>query len=1009
MKKRLLLQFLAVLCAVGVYAAEGDYVYSSTQKFKITGANIFQNGDFRANDAGWLNPDGESKDNEVWGIETEGLNLPEGVTGYAIKSLGAKTDTLTTLTNVQQIPAGAYVFTYWVKAESNINTSVVYNGNNYVDFAINDTGVRLVARGVDAATDQFIAGVTNYSTEWKQVVYFFETTADGYFVFNARNVASGTMFADFQIAPASEVYDTRVAERLLKYIQGILAEEGFDQGEARAALEEIAGAIEETLTLDEFIADRESPDAMAELLSETDELIKAYLDASAGNLVGTTDDNGNSTTRYLDDWAKRGYYNWNNMSAYGNWTFTGGRWGFSPNDESLERPAGDGYVASAGIQTSYTLDGNGVYINPNAFNNTSFGPGRYMFTIEAQAVAALNKAAPYGANEGVEIKGPSIWVGKDTVKLSDVVLDNHNWQKLYLVAEIENDTVTAGFLFPTVEGNQGGRYSLRNPEFRFVGQTQQQIDHLYGYDQLQVQQKALKERLELAAADQLKTKADGYPWGHAVLKDSIDKFTAVYNELLTVVDAEGNELQPDKVTLEYKDEILAAVQAMNSARNNFASTNRVFQTLKADIEVCNASLNDEANAAGDKATFKAVIDQAQAMVDATQTDADEVDAFNAKDDEMLVAKEEFEKSTASRAHPANLYVKNKNLNFESWTSKSTYSSDRTVNGWEFTIGADGKQWDVTLNSAYEFGHRVSIWRGSSVGPNGRVRQVAKVTTPGVYEFRTRAFSAEYGDGAKWNEYMNIASICGSVLDWDTFENAPVDTIYKPNVRVFFGPVGAVNDSVTLTKCAPADYLRNPYSDALVYTRETGLNYSVILVKNTPATDSLEVEFGLEAYENGATSGACTFGMGDNRFLYLGPEAAYTTATDADYQAEVTKAKALIAKYGTEDPTVGWMVYKLMRLVGDTNYPWTDGFGYTAPATLQEKQNVYLSLIEVEDMINYTIDPTTLGISEVATESQNQTLCPQTGIFSINGTRMGNHVKSLPRGLYIINGKKVVIR
>ena len=1014
MKKRLLLQLLALLSVMGVYAAEGDYVFSSTAKFKITGANIFQNGDFTANDAGWTNPSGELFSSDAWGLETADLNLPEGLTGNAIKSKGAKTDTLSTLVYVMPIPAGEYVFTYWVKAESNINTTVVPTGTNYVDFFLNTTGDALFNTG-DGSTDVRIATVTNYSTEWKQVVFHMNVDADAYFVFNARNVATGTMFTNFEISPATEVYDTRIAESLLAYIKGILKDfEGVETSEsedARAALEEIAESMEETLTLDENIDDRESPDAMAELMGETDELIQNFLGAVAGNLVGITDENGNRTTRYLNDWATYGYYNWNNVSALGYWNFGGSRkFGFSPNDESLERPAGDGYVATCGIQTSYNLENINVSINPNAFANTSMVPGRYLFSIEAQAVASLNKAAPYGANEGIEIKGPSIWVGQDTLLLNDVVLNNSNWQKLYYIAEIqEGQDFTAGFQFPNVEGSVGGRYSLRNPEFRMVGKTQAEVDHFYGYDQLQVQQNALKERLELAAADQKLTKADGYPWGHKVLQDSIDKFTAVYNELLTVVDAEGNELQPEKVTLEYKDQILAAVQAMNSARNAFTSTNRSFQTLRDDIVTCNASLNDEANAAGNKATFKTVIDQAQAMVDATAVDADEVEAFDAKDDELLTAKEEFEKSTASRAHPANLYVKGKNLNFESWTSKSTYSSDRTVNGWEFTIGADGKQWDVTLNDNYEHGHRASIWRGTSVGPNGRVRQKVALTTPGVYEFRTKAFSAEYGDGAKWAEYMAIANLCGSDFDPLTLVEIPVDTIYNPNVRVFFGPEGSVNDSITLTKCAPEDYLRNPKTEALVYTRETGLHYSVLYVKTTEATDSVTAEFGLEAFENGATAGACTFGFGDNELYYLGSEADYTAATEADYNAQVAHAKELIAKYTTEDANVGWIIYKLMRLVGDASYPWAEGMGYTAPTTLQEKQNIYLTLIELEKMIEYTIDPTILGINEVTRDDDAQPQQVRKGIYNINGVRMGDDMKSLPRGLYIINGKKYVVR
>ena len=583
-----------------------------------------------------------------------------------------------------------------------------------------------------------------------------------------------------------------------------------------------------------------------------------------------------------------------------------------------------------------------------------------------------------------------------------------SYVKYYVIADIpEGAEVTAGFTFPTVEGGVGGRYSLRNPQFRVVGKTQDEVNHLYAHDQLVVQQKALKARIDSAVMINAYTLAAGYPWGHAVLQQAIDQYRTLYYDVVSVVDENGNEGDPSRVTLEYKDEVLQAVRDMNSAISNYYNTNKSYQTLVADIAICNASLNNAKNAIGNKEAFQAVITEAQGKVSATTTDADEVEAFDEMDVKLLTAKETFEMEAASRANPASLYIAEKSLNFEPWTSKSTYSSDQTVNGWNLTIGTDGKQWDIAPNDGYALGGRASIWRGTSVGPNGKIQRTHTLTKPGVYEFRSRAFSAEYGDGAHWNEYMAIATICGSILDWDTFENAPVDTIYKPNVRLFFGPQGAINDSITLTKCAPADYLRNPETDALVYTRESPMEYSVLYFKSSSEPET--VEFGLEAFENGATAGASTFGFGDNRLYYLGPEAAYTTDTEADYAAEVAKAKELIAQYGRDHETVGWIVVKMMRLVGDSNYPWAEGLGYTAPQTLQEKQNIFLSLIELERMIRYTLDPQQIviesGIFEMPAE--NSVRAERQGVYNLNGVRM--NANSLPRGLYIINGKKVLVK
>ncbi|MBQ9357899.1 MAG: hypothetical protein IJT98_11515 [Prevotella sp.] len=1007
MKKKLLFAACALLCAVS--ASADDFLYSSTAKYKIDGPNVVENGDFHDVDlGGWTNGLAEAVDGTTWGVETK--VGPNGEN--AIKSLAANYDAdnggTSTLVGTWPVSRGFYIISYWVKSPSVLSSTIAGAGStNYINFFYNADG--------DNTVTTAYAPLTALTTEWSQVVIPAQVDADGFIVFNAYNIATDVMFTNFEIRTATEVYDTRVPQRYVDYVSKLMAEPDF------AAGAEELGILDYLEILKEMIGeDPETGDDITSFIDDTFEpIFQEYINSVAGNTVSriAKDENDNDITvaSYLTSWTSWGYYNWNNMSTRGTWTFEGGRWGFSPNNESLERPADDGYVASAGIQTSYNLENVGLRIASGAFNNTSIKAGRYMFQIEAQAVAASNKAAPYGADPSVIITEPTIWLGKDTVLVENDTLNGNYWKKYYIIRDITEEDianglqVSAGFKFPNMANGKGGRYSLRNPEFRFIGKSQDDIDHLYAYDQLAVQQNAFKTRLDSAQKISTYTQAQGYPWGHKVLQDSIDKYSVLYADLLTVVDANGIELQPDRVTLAFKDEILAAVQNMNRAINGFYSTNRYYQTLISDIAICNTSLNADQNAAGDKATFQTVISKAQAMVDATTTDADEVDAFNAMDEELLTAKEEFEKSCASRANPANLYVKNKNLNFESWSSKSTYSSDQTVNGWEITIGADGKQWDIAPNNAYEFGHRASIWRGTSVGPNGRMKQTISITTPGVYEFRSRAFSAEYGDGAKWPEYMAIATICGAILDWDTFENAPVDTIYHPNVRLFFGELGSVNDSITLTKCAPADHLRRA-DGSLAYTRESPMEYSIIFIKE--GSDSLTMEFGLEALENGATAGASTFGFGDNRLYYLGPKAAYETATDADYQAAVNEAKALIAQYTTADgvdPTVGWIVYKLMRYVGDTSYPWAEGsgLGYVAPTTLQEKQNVYLSLREYMQMLKYSVDPEILGIEELPAQPAVAVPARQQGTYNLNGMRMDG--QQLPAGLYIINGRKVVVK
>ena len=998
MKKRLLVQLLLVCLTVCAYAYNaGDYIYTKTAKFKILDANIVTNGSFNVGEGGlegWTNEAGGAVDGAIWGVQT---NVgPNGEN--AIYSQGASTEEGQTLSRAWQLPAGFYTISYWVKSPTVVNSKVTVGGTNYVNFFLNETGDQTITTAVATAAP--------FMTEWTEVVINVQVKADSYLVFSANNVATDIMFTNFEIHKAMEVFDTRVPNRYIADVTKLLSEPEFAAG-----ADEMLGMLDMVKQMVDL--NPEDGTEVMSMISEFDKMYQQYLNSVAGNIVGVTAE-GTRTTRYLTDWATWEYMNWNNMVTRNTWLFEGGRWGFSPNNGDLERPAGDGYVASAGIQTSYRLGPDracGVRIVEGTLNNTSLKAGKYMFSIEAQAVAASEKAAPYGADHSIIIANPSVWVGKDTITFENDTLNGYYWKKYYAIVDIPEGTdITAGFLFPWLsEVYQGGRYSLRNPEFRVIGKSQEEVDHMYAYDQLVIQKNALAVRLDSAQVINQWTHADGYPWGHKVLQDSISKFTEIYNTLLTVIDANGAELQPALVTLDYKDEILQAVRDMNSAISNFHNANKQhYQVLISDIAICNASLNDETHANGDKATFQAVISKAQGMVDGTAVDGDQMDAFDAMDDELLVAKESFEMGTASRANPASLYIKGRNLNFESWTSKATYSSDRTgenaVNGWNITIGADGKQWDIQPSDQYQLGGYASVWRGTTVGPNGKMQQTITLTKPGVYEFRSKAFAAEYGDQSKWNQYMAIATLCGSILDWDTFENTPVDTIYHPNVRLFFGPDGAINDSITLTKCAPADYLSG--SRGIVYTRGTPMEYSVIYVKTGSAAETFE--FGLEAFQNGAEAGANTFGFGDNRLYYLGSEAAYTADTEADYNAEVAKAKDLIAQYGVEDPTTAWMIYKLMRLVGDANYPWAEGLGYTAPTTLQEKQNIYLTLLEYEEMLARTLNPA-LGIIEAKTGNVKNAVA--NGIYTLSGVKVGRaaDLQNMKPGLYIVNGKKYLVK
>ena len=145
------------------------------------------------------------------------------------------------------------------------------------------------------------------------------------------------------------------------------------------------------------------------------------------------------------------------------------------------------------------------------------------------------------------------------------------------------------------------------------------------------------------------------------------------------------------------------------------------------------------------------------------------------------ARQDFEMSCATRAYPAELQCDN--LNFEAWTSKSTYSSDREVNGWSFLIGNDGKQWDVAPNAAFKKGHSAGIWRGTSVGPNGKAVKKIMVDGKAVENTESAAYIAGYtaAQGGISSDHLPMVIADGKTIDINKMKEIDPKTIESMTV------------------------------------------------------------------------------------------------------------------------------------------------------------------------------------------------------------------------------------
>lgn len=213
---------------------------------------------------------------------------------------------------------------------------------------------------------------------------------------------------------------------------------------------------------------------------------------------------------------------------------------------------------------------------------------------------------------------------------------------------------------------------------------------------------------------------------------------------------------------------------------------------------------------------------------------------------------------------------------------------------------------------------------------------------------------------------------------------PVDTIYKPGIRLFFGAEGAP-DSITVSKCYMGVKDDGTYfertADGKQYPGMVYATYSVFFTKTVPGTTT--VEFGLEAYGNLANAGANGFGFGDNQILFLGDEQQYMADTRTELGRVVSTAQDI------SSTVTGYWGVKLNRYINDAQQA----------TTAKDMQNALHGMREVISRVGGDTE----GIVEIETAK------PETlqGIYDLNGRRM--KASTLPKGIYVVNGKKRIVK
>lgn len=949
--KKLLLSVLAVMGMMNANAYEvNDILYTTAAKFKVTGENLVTNGNFADGTAGWTNQEGTEVSALAWQY-TPGA----GPNGEAVlMSLSAEDGNV--LSRVFPLNAGTYSISYWIKGEVSGSTANTSADANYAAFYVNnDASLTTNTRQVN--------DIESFSTEWKQFVDTVTISTGEYLVMYFNKIAANTMVTNFEIHEIAQLYDTRPLERELAYVKSLMAM--TDLFPVQGDLVDVVGAIEAALVGDtSFGIDFNDPGSIAGI---TDFMAQNYypnrelfFSSNSANMLGYI------SYGDISSWPK--FNNGDGKTSQGDWKFSGTtmRWGH----------AQDATAGNLAYPGSYDLlDGTCM------IEKAGLKAGKYLFSLEVMAEKYMKtkvNGGYYHPDYNTLAVGGKIFIGTDSVLVD--TLPNRYYDRHFVIADVkEGDTLRAGFRFPGYEvGTGGGAFRFQNAELYLIGVSGAQIALEQLVKDIATQQNALKVMIDSAKTVSAKTAE--YPWGMNALIAAIPTFEEYLNSTYSVVDAEGNNVSLTVDLTEEQNalptEIKNQMSAMRTAIQNLYALNKPIADIAEAIAYHRGEIVNElyaAAAANARANYEASIATAEALkASVSQLDsipaAEEKAKFEAAIADMTVKEVQFKKTCASYAAPAPETIAAPD--FTGQTNKAL-----PKNGWTGVNGGDMRNqdwkyatWNVEGREEFGRGY-VNGWRGNTVCPRAKVSQIVTLETEGVYEMSAFVYGASEG-----NKYVGYFTI---IADEET--GVSIDTTFDNSKhRIFLGPNGAPDSTLTHSQ-----YLNDLYRPS---------KFSVYYVKE--GTDPVEVELGFESRPEWVNkNGASIWGFGGVDLKYGGATAKYDADITADLANYVAQANALLALPEAQAEVNKWMAIKLQRYVNDA----------AAATTLGQKMNTIHRLKETMDRLNILVT----GIEGV--EAETVLDANAKGVYSITGVKLGNELKGLQKGLYIINGKKYIVK
>lgn len=921
MNKRLLLSFAAIMGAMTSFAYNvGDYVFTHDAKFKVVGDNLIANGNFASNYDGWKDYADGALSPDYWSIETGAAQ--DG--GNVIQSANGGAD-LTGNYMYQAVPfesGKTYVVTFKMKGVEPGTSSITQKTSNYVDVFANADGT------TSKTADRFqqVATTDAISAEWTSYSYSFTDTVSGgstgYIVVSFGQLAQGTQISDIAINEVEQVYDSRVADKEIAYAKSLLAIEDFKNGRDvfMGVLEGIEAAFKSS-EMDDVAA---AEDALKSFVDAEN----TFLDANSYDVSSMI----NSKQLWTTKMQKAN-------GTYGDWYVEGStRW--------FHDPASDPYIRDA-IQGGYNLPAGTAKIVKE------MPAGKYFFSCESKGhrMAGSSKATMYEPDYTYVVEGAKVFVGKDSVSFN---LDQRNFERHFVMGTLaEGETLNAGFWHPatSVDNKLGGTVYMQTPVLRIVGdnsngEMKTYVENYVALKNIATQANSLKVMLDSAVV--ISAKAE-YPWGKAELNDTTTKYQAVYSEL--------SVLKPGAELFDVAaDSLEQSMRIVRSAINTYYSLNAPYTDLKAQIAQANESINLPANANGDKASFKTVIDKAQALINSATAEYNEELAQQMKDakTELADAQSAFEATTAAFNNPSEVQIVN-----PFFEGASKY---KIPTGWTGVMDENSNaKWKGGSNKNYENGTYVCSWKGFTYFPKNSLAQNVNVLKSGVY-------------------VLSCQTICYN-------ENGSKDGDRNTHSGVFY--YGKLTESADTIAAHMIHTNRN-----VGYYPEI---YAVVYDKADEAETSLELGY------NALGNTCCNqYTFGGNHLRYMGPKAKFDTDLAAALAASLEKGAAMYQSIASfeNDATVE---PKTDLTYGNIYINLGHAVDYAQAAeTSSQKMTAYYQLEDAIKNANVVVT----GVKGVIAEPVAKI---QKGVYTLTGVKVAENAANLPQGLYIVNGKKVIVK